>query len=249
MPRRSRIMLSGIPVHIVQRGNNRQQCFHRHEDQQFYLFHLARLLPRSKCALHAYCLMTNHVHLLVTPATPDGCARLMKDIGQLYTQYVNRTYGRSGSLWEGRFRSCLVQAEDYLLACYRYIELNPVRAGLCSHPRAFEWSSYRANADGVPNPLVTPHAEYLRLGNGDQERMRTYRALFEAASHHARVDEIRIATNGNFALGGRAFTQAVSAAIGRRAERGTPGRPSRTREQEADQVDLLCARRENVVCP
>jgi putative transposase len=173
----------------------------------------------------------------------------MKDIGQLHTQYFNRTHGRSGSLWEGRFRSCLVQAEDYLLACYRYIELNPVRAGLCSHPRAYEWSSYRANAEGVPSALVTPHAEYLRLGNEDQERTRTYRALFGVALDYARVNEIRVATNGNFALGGRAFTQAVSAAIGRRAERGAPGRPSRARECEADQIDLLSASKENVVRP
>jgi putative transposase len=242
-------MLSGIPVHVIQRGNNKQHCFHQEQDRRFYLFHLSRLLPRSECALHAYCLMTNHVHLLVTPAKPDSCARLMKDIGQLHTQYFNRTHGRSGSLWEGRFRSCLVQAEDYLLACYRYIELNPVRAGLCSHPRAYEWSSYRANAEGVPSALVTPHAEYLRLGNEDQERTRTYRALFGVALDYARVNEIRVATNGNFALGGRAFTQAVSAAIGRRAERGAPGRPSRARECEADQIDLLSASKENVVRP
>lgn len=244
-------MLSGIPVHVVQRGNNRQYCFHQEQDRRFYLFHLSRLLPRSDCALHAYCLMTNHVHLLVTPTTPDSCARLMKDIGQLHAQYVNRTYGRSGGLWEGRFRSCLVQTEDYLLACYRYIELNPVRAGLCSHPAAYEWSSYRANAQGVPSALVTPHAEYLRLGNEDQERMQAYRALFDAPLDHARINEIRVATNGNFALGGRVFTQAVSAAIGRRAERGMPGRPSCTRECEADQdqLDLLSAPKENVVCP
>jgi putative transposase len=236
-------------VHVIQRGNNRQHCFRDEQDRRFYLFHLSRLLRRSECALHAYCLMTNHVHMLVTPAAPDSCARLMKHIGQLHTQYINRTYGRSGSLWEGRFRSCVVQAEDYLLACYRYIELNPVRAGLCTRPGTYEWSSYRANADGVPSALVTPHAEYLRLGNDDQERMRTYRALFDVALDHARVNEIRVATNGNFALGGRAFTQAVSAAIGRRAERGTPGRPSRVSECQEDQIDLLTAPGKNVVCP
>jgi putative transposase len=236
-------------VHVIQRGNNRQHCFRDEQDRRFYLFHLSRLLRRSECALHAYCLMTNHVHMLVTPAAPDSCARLMKHIGQLHTQYINRTYGRSGSLWEGRFRSCLVQAEDYLLACYRYIELNPVRAGLCTRPGTYEWSSYRANADGVPSALVTPHAEYLRLGNDDQERMRTYRALFDVALDQARVNEIRVATNGNFALGGRAFTQAVSAAIGRRAERGTPGRPSRVGECKKAQIDLLTAPGKNVVCP
>src|SRR5690348_8402252 len=123
MPRHARIMLAGTAVHLIQRGNNRAPCFFSDEDRKFYLFHLARLLPRARCALHAYCLMTNHVHLLATPQEIDSCATLMKSVGQLYTQYVNRTYGRTGTLWEGRFKSCLVQRERYVLTCYRYIEL------------------------------------------------------------------------------------------------------------------------------
>jgi putative transposase len=123
-----------MPLHIIQRGNNRAACFVGDGDRSFYLFHLGRGLNRFDCALHAYCLMTNHVHLLLTPST-------QKHVGQLYSQYVNRTYDRTGGLWEGRFRSCLVQSEAYLLTCYRYIELNPVRAGLVQHPKEYEWSS------------------------------------------------------------------------------------------------------------
>jgi len=131
-------VLPGIPLHVVHRGNNRQACFYQDSDRAFYLFHLRRLLVPASCSLPAYCLMTNHVHLLLTPAAGSSCAQLMQRVAQLHTQYVNRTYGRSGSLWEGRFRSCLVPPEDYLLACYRYVDANPVRAGLCARPRDHE---------------------------------------------------------------------------------------------------------------
>jgi putative transposase len=226
-------MLPGIPVHIVQRGNNRQACFYEDKDRLFYLLHLARLTRAADCALHAYCLMTNHVHLLVTANGIDGCARLMKGIGQLHTQYVNRTYVRTGTLWEGRFRSCLVQSQEYLLACYRYIETNPVRARICSHPADYPWSSYRANAESFDDVLVTRHEEYSRLGTTDEERRATYSALFETALEVGRIREIRDATAGNFVLGNAHFRNTVSAVLGRRVERGAPGRPAG----------------ENVVCP
>ncbi|OGA42186.1 MAG: transposase [Betaproteobacteria bacterium RIFCSPLOWO2_12_FULL_68_19] len=231
MPRRARIILGGLPVHIVQRGNNRAPCFFEDQDRYFYLFHLGRLLPRARCSLHAYCLMTNHVHLLVTPAEPVGCAQLMKYLGQLHTQYVNRHYGRSGTLWEGRFKSCIVQSEDYLLSCYRYIELNPVRGGLCDHPAKYLWSSYRVNAEGVPAALVTPHAEFQRLGVSDEERRSAYTALFASNLDAKRVDDIRSATNGNFALGDESFKRQLGASLGRRVERGSPGRPASTQEK------------------
>src|SRR6185295_12966000 len=130
MPRRARIMLPGFADHAIQRANNRAACFATDEDRAFYLFHLRRMLRRTGCKLHAYCLMGNHVHLLLTPDQGSACSELMKGVGQLYSQYVNRLYKKSGHLWEGRFKSCLVQSEDYVLACHRYIELNPVRAGL-----------------------------------------------------------------------------------------------------------------------
>ena len=162
MPRRARIMLPGVAVHVVHRGNNRAACFFRDEDRSFYLFHLGRLLPRTSCRLHAYCLMTNHVHLLLTAETSSGCALLMKGIAQLHAQYINKQYDRHGYLWEGRFKSCLVQSEDYLLRCYCYIELNPVRPRLARHAGEYAWSSYSANALGKPDALLTPHEHYLR---------------------------------------------------------------------------------------
>ncbi len=143
-------------MHIVQRGNNRGPCFFEDADRRFYLHHLARILPEAGCELHAYCLMTNHVHLLVTPLASSSCACLMRRLNLLHSQYMNRKYERTGSLWEGRFRSCIVQSEAYLLNCYRYVELNPVRARLADSPDAFEWSSYRTNARGVPSTLITP---------------------------------------------------------------------------------------------
>jgi putative transposase len=249
MPRRARITLPGIPMHVRHRGNNRQPCFFEEEDRSFYLFHLNRLLPLANCALHAYCLMTNHVHLLLTSRTADGCSQLMKHVAQLQTQYVNRTYGRSGSLWEGRFRSSLVQSEDYLLTCYRYVELNPVEAGLAGDPGDYAWSSYRANARGVRTTLVTPHDEYLRLGRDSNERRQAYRALFDVPLDPKRVDEIRAATNGNFALGSKAFRRAISAALGRRAEPGKSGRPSQRAGETCNQAELPGIPEKTVVCP
>ena len=170
MPRRARLSIPGIPWHIIQRGNNRSACFCAEEDYRRYLDTLGTLAPKYGCAVHAYVLMTNHVHLLLTPERADSAALLMKHLGQRYVQYVNRSYRRSGTLWEGRFRSCLTQSEDYVLACYRYIELNPVRASMVAHPRDYRWSSYRANAEGLADSLITPHIEYLRLGADPQER-------------------------------------------------------------------------------
>src|SRR4051812_23176241 len=144
MPRRARLSLPNIPWHIIQRGNNRAVCFAAEADYRRYLDELAELSKRFGCAVHAYALMTNHVHLLLTPDEAEGPGLLMKHLGQRYVQHVNRAYGRSGTLWEGRFRSCLTQSEDYLLACQRYIELNPVRAGMVRHPRDYRWSSYHA---------------------------------------------------------------------------------------------------------
>ena len=232
-------MLPGVPVHVIQRGNNRQRCFYEDEDRSFYLLHLSRLLAKSQCALHAYCLMTNHVHLLLTPATVESCARLMKALSQLHTQYVNKTYGRSGTLWEGRFRSSLVQSERYLLECYRYVELNPVDAGMVTRPDDYEWSSYMSNAGCRQASFITPHAEYVRLGRNCEERRRAYRALFDISLPSERIAEIRAATNGNFALGDKVFKNAVAAALGARAERGRPGRPSKVSLCNSDQLDLL----------
>lgn len=225
MPRRARLSLAGIPWHIIQRGNNRSVCFFSEEDYRRYLDDLSELARRFGCAVHAYVLMTNHVHLLLTPEHADSAALMMKHLGQRYVQYVNRTYRRSGTLWEGRFRSCLTQTEDYVLACYRYIELNPVRAGMVNRPQDYRWSSYHANALGKADGLITPQGEYLRLSPDDTDRREAYRALFKAHIEAETMDEIRNATNGNFALGSGRFQKQIEEALGRRAQRGRSGRP------------------------
>jgi len=229
MPRRARLSIPGIPWHIIQRGNNRSVCFYAEDDYQFYLHYLEELATKIDCAVHAYVLMTNHVHLLLTPDRADSASLLMKHLGQRYVQYINRTYKRSGTLWEGRYRSCLTQAENYTLSCYRYIELNPVRAGMVSMPQDYPWSSYNANALGKASKLITPHDEYLRIAQDENERLLAYRALFNAHLDEEIVGQIRKATNGNFALGSDRFQQEIESALGRRASRGQAGRPGKSR--------------------
>jgi putative transposase len=236
MPRRARLALPNVPLHIIQRGNNRQACFFADEDYRFYLDWLHEHAVKAGCQIHAYVLMTNHVHLLISAKRPDAPGALMKAIGQRYVQYVNRTYRRSGTLWEGRFRSCLTQEESYLLACQRYIELNPVRADMVAHPAEYRWSSYRANAQGEPDALLEPHALYLALGKDAASRQSAYRELFRHELEPGLVDEIRRATNGNYALGNSAFAEQVSSALGRRAVPGKSGRPRRTVEPESGEL-------------
>jgi len=231
MPRRARIALPGVPLHIIQRGNNRQACFFAEDDYCFYLHWLAHHAPRCGCQIHAYVLMTNHVHLLLTPEGVDSAGALMKALGQRYVQYVNRRYRRSGSLWEGRFRSCVAGEATYVLGCCRYIELNPVRAGMVEHPADYPWSSYRTNTRGEASRVpIVQHSLYLALGRDAAERQGNYRELFRYELEPGLVDEIRNASNGNYALGSERFREQVSAALGRRAGRGQPGRPRRVAE-------------------
>ena len=178
MPRRSRLRLANVPLHIIQRGNNRGACFFADEDYRVYLRHLHELAARFACSVHAYVLMTNHVHLLLTSRELDGASSLMKHLGQRYVQYVNRTYKRSGTLWEGRFRSSIVQVDLYLLRCHRYIELNPVRAGMVEFPGDYRWSSFSANAMGKHDHLITPHPAYLALANDVAVRRAAYLEMF-----------------------------------------------------------------------
>lgn len=225
MPRRARIAVPGIPWHIIQRGNNRSACFYTDGDRRCYLGVLREQAEKHGCAIHAYVLMTNHVHLLLTPAREDSAGLLMKHLGQRYVQYVNRTYHRSGTLWEGRFRSCLARDPKYVLGCYRYIELNPVRASLVGRPEEYRWSSYRANAEGERDHVVTPHQDYLRLGDSDKGRREHYRDLFRARLDPEVVAHIRRATNGNYVLGPEGFQEEIGRMLRRRVIPGKSGRP------------------------
>ena len=178
MSRRSRIFLPGVPIHFVQRGRNRDDCFLCEDDFLAYRRWLGDALATSGCALHAYVLMSNHVHLLLTAQHPEDIPRLAISLGRRYVQYFNQIYHRSGTLWESRYKSSLVQTDLYFLQCQRYIELNPVRAAMVTDPADYRWSSYRANALGLPDPLLTAHIAYTAIAQDAAERRAAYRALF-----------------------------------------------------------------------
>ena len=161
MPRRARMYIPGFPYHVVQRGNNREACFIEPENYQFYLELWKKLSKQYEVDVHAYCLMTNHIHFLATPATVTALSNTMKVVGSRYAQYINKKYRRTGTLWEGRHRASLIQKECYLLACYCYIELNPVRAGIVSSPKEYRWSSHGSNGWGDDSWII-PHGEYLQ---------------------------------------------------------------------------------------
>ena len=235
MPRRARLRIAGAPLHIIQRGNNRSACFFADQDYGCYLQHLGELAVRYACAIHAYVLMTNHVHLLVTPCQPEGASLLMKHLGQRYVQFVNRVYERSGTLWEGRFRSSIVQAEAYLVRCQRYIELNPVRAGMVDSPGAYRWSSFGANALGRRDVLITPHPVFRALGPDNSSRRAAYLELFRSELASGELEEIRVSTNAGYVLGSEKFRKEIAAALGRRAGPGRSGRPVETFKRQGEE--------------
>jgi putative transposase len=238
MPRQARFIVPDIALHVIQRGHNRNACFRDDTDRMVYLATVADLLRNSACALHAYCLMTNHVHMLLTPATPHACATLMRNLGQRYAQYFNRRYDRTGGLWEGRYRSCLVDSANYVLACYRYVERNPVRAGMVSSAAAYRWSSYQGNAGNALNRLLTPHAEYLALGNDERTRCGAYQQMLQVADEPGFLAAIRDATNGSLALVDDALKAKPQTDTGRRLEHKKPG-PAPANEPA--NLDLLSA--------
>ena len=225
MPRKQRMYLPGVPAHVVQRGNNRDACFFQDEDYQFYLAVLAEALKRYRVQLHAYVLMTNHVHLLMTPEDESGISRVMQHVGRLFVLYMNRTYRRTGTLWEGRHKASLINASEYLLNCYRYIELNPVRAGMVAVPEAYRWSSYPWHGWGKTDQLITDHALYQALATDAPDRQSAYRALF--ADHLApdTIHRMREASAHNYPLGNDRFRESIALQLGRSVGYLDPGRP------------------------
>ena len=227
MPRKPRFFVVGLPAHIVQRGNNRQAIFFEKIDYEVYLSLLAEACDRCGCQIHAYTLMTNHVHLLATPLEKVSVSRMMQYVGRHYVPYVNKKYCRSGTLWEGRFKAAIVDSSAYLLACYRYVELNPVRAGIVKHPGEYSWSSYRRNGLLLENNLITPHGEYQQLGRDDQERVKNYRLLFDETFTNADLDLLRGHTQSGTPLGNAKFRQEIDAALAVKTGQPFRGRPSR----------------------
>ena len=232
MPRKPRVSLSGVSEHIIQRGNNRQVIFTSDQDMQVYMNWFKEYSRKYSVAVHAWVLMTNHVHLLCTPTKPFAISQMMQSIGRRYVQYFNRTYQRSGTLWEGRFRSCLVQDELYLLQLYRYIELNPVRASMVEDPADYSWSTYQSNALGKNTSLLTPHSLYNALGDSATTRQSNYRDLFRYQVEGKSLDDIRKAANKGIVLGNERFINEVEELTGKSLKSGKRGRPIGWRKSE-----------------
>ena len=231
MARKSRFNIPGIPQHIIQRGNNREPCFFAEEDYYRYLNDLKESAKKNNVAIHAYVLMTNHVHLLVTPGQDFGIAHMMQDLGRKYVRYVNHTYRRTGTLWEGRYKASLVDSEAYLLTCMRYIELNPVRANMVVHPSEYRWSSYMANAQGCVDILVSEHPIYSSLSKDKEGRQHAYRELFGTDIDRTQIHEIRDTLNQELVLGRDDFREKIEAMTKRQVRQGKLGRPCINEEQ------------------
>ncbi len=223
MARLPRFVIPDQPQHVIMRGNNRSEIFCADTDYQFYLEKLQLACDKHACQVHSYVLMTNHVHLLITPQEEQSIGKAMQMLGRYYVQYYNYTYQRSGTLWEGRYKATLIDSETYLLTCMRYIELNPVRAGMVAHPSEYPWSSYHRNAQGQTNELVTPQLEYQRLGKTDEDRQAAYRQLFKCHIAESSLNEIRDATNKAWVLGDDRFKQRIQKQMERRVEPNVKG--------------------------
>lgn len=227
MPRKPRFQVPGVPVHVVQRGNNRQAIFFEPSDYAAYLSWLHEALSRYDCKLHAYVLMTNHVHLLITPESRDSISRAMQYVGRHFVPYINVRYGRTGTLWEGRYKASLVQEERYLLVCMRYIEMNPVRAGMVKSPTHYRWSSYRANAQGQTDRLVTPHERYRGLGRSLEDRQTVYRDLFRNMLEPGELKDLRTAWLTGTPLGNDRFRADIERTLRIKVGQAHRGRPKK----------------------
>ena len=232
MARLPRYFVEGQPQHIIQRGNNREPIFADDADYYFYYECLQKAAEQHGLTIHSYVLMTNHVHLLATPDSEQSIGKTLQSLGRRYVQYFNYTYERTGTLWEGRYKATLIDSERYLLTCMRYIELNPVRAGMVKHPLDYTWSSYAANARGEEDELVVPHDLYRRLGRSHAARQRAYRQLFRSSLGKGELDAIRAATNTGWVLGNDRFREKIERLSGRRTSPKPRGRPRKAAEDD-----------------
>jgi putative transposase len=228
MPRKQRFYLPSVPAHVVQRGNARQAVFFNDGDYKVYLDWLREGADKYGCAIHAFVLMTNHVHLLLTPQHTLSISSTIQHVGRKYVTYVNRRYNRSGTLWEGRHKGSLIHSATYALACSRYIEMNPVRAGMVRSPSDYKWSSYRKNAFGAAPAWLTPLPEYLGLGFDARRRRHAYRELFRDHISDDDLHRIRSCVQTGTPLGDKRFKQQIEAMFGRSVGQNRPGRPSKS---------------------
>jgi len=236
MARLPRIVIAGQPLHVIQRGNNRQAIFFAADDYHRYLDVLRDARDTYGCVIHAYVLMTNHVHILLTPEQTDSISQLMQGLGRRYVRYVNSVYGRSGTLWEGRYRSALIESERYFLTCSRYVELNPVRAGMVDGPGDYPWSSYRANALGAPDQCLSPHGLYHALSGDGAERRQAYRDLFARPIDPADIEHIRHHTHQCTVVGSKRFQDEIQRMLKRRVSKEGHGGDRRSERYHGSSV-------------
>lgn len=225
MPRRSRYAIAGIAHHVVQRGHNREGVFFSDDDRSYYLECLENAAVQYDCQVHAYVLMPNHVHLLVTPRQVMGVSRMMQSIGRRYVRHINHRYRRSGTLWEGRYRACLVSNGEHLLDCQQYIETNPVRALLAPRAADYPWSSYAHNALGMASDCLTEHPSYQALGASVGLRSACYEQRSRQSLGEEALNEIRGALDGSRAYGPKQFERDLEQQLQRRIAAGKRGRP------------------------
>lgn len=230
MARMPRLDLPDVPQHIVQRGNNRGPCFFEPADRRLYLELLGEYAAAIGVSVHAYVLMTNHVHLLLTPCAKGDASALMQSLGRRYVYWINKLRSRTGGLFGGRFKSSLVQSDRYLLCCHRYIELNPVRARMVADPADYPWSSYRANALGERDALIAPHSVFMQLADAPGQRQSLYRGFVAEGVLDEEAGAIRTHLNQGRAWGSADFQTRVEAAAGRRASLTPRGRPRKEKE-------------------
>ena len=236
MARLPRFILPGQPQHVILRGNNRTEIFCAKADYRFYLDKLRLACEKHGCDIHAYVLMTNHVHLLITPHEEQSLSKALQMLGRYYVQFFNHCYRRTGTLWEGRYKATLIDSETYLLTCMRYIELNPIRAGMVAHPSEYPWSSYGCNALGQIDKLVNPHPLYRRLGRTDEERRSAYQQLFAYPISEGSINAIREATNKAWVLGNDRFKQSIQEKLERRVEPAAKGGDRKSEQFKINRV-------------
>lgn len=215
MPRKKRMYLPDVPSHIIQRGNNRHATFFAEQDYLFYLECLYDAAQKYHVNIHAYVLMTNHVHLLMSPIKIDSISLVMQSVGRRYVQYINKEYKRTGTLWEGRHKASLIDVENYLLACSRYIEINPVTANMVTHPSLYQWSSYTCNAEGEANKLISPYETYCRLGLNKLDRQQSYALLFKNDVDSNKNRTIRNAVQFSMPTGDNLFKAQIEQPLNR----------------------------------
>jgi len=228
MPRRPRFFVANVPYHVIQRGNNKDVIFRNNGDYLFFLSILKEAKLKYPCFMYSYCLMPNHFHLLIQPSEKDNISFLMKFLGDKYVFYINKKYNRSGTLWEGRFRSSLIDREQYFLACLRYIEMNPVRACLVKAPELYRWSSYRFRAFGEKNHILDLDQWYISLGENSTKQQMNYRRFINDSVLESKIEVIREMTQRGGIAGSDKFKNEIEKILGKKIIIRLPGRPSKT---------------------